>query len=74
MGKSKKRILHLGIHNTFENITREQALKQVLRAFSRKSFDDSTKDLITLFGISSEELLELGAKYEDVMSMQALLN
>lgn len=73
MGKAKRRSLHLGINNMFENITREQALSQVIKAFSQKNFDTSIKDLILLFGISSEELLESGAKYEDVISLKSLL-
>lgn len=73
MGKAKKRSLHLGINNTFENITREQALEQIIKAFSQSHFDDSVKDLILLFGISGEELLECGAKYEDVISLKAVL-
>lgn len=73
MGKAKKRSLHLGINNTFENITRDQALEQIIKSFSQKCFDDSVKDLILLFGFSSEELLEGGAKFEDVMSLKAVL-
>ena len=73
MGKAKKRSLHLGINKTFDNITRQEALFQVLKACKKKSLDDSTKDLITLFGFSCEELLESGANYEDVLSLKPIL-
>ena len=73
MGKAKKRSLHLGINNMIPNITREEALKKVLRACSLKRVGPKTKELIEIFGFSSEELLENGAKYEDVVSLNVLL-
>lgn len=73
MGKAKKRSLHLGINNMIPNISREEALKKVLRACSLGKVGHKTKGLIELFGFSCEELLEYGAKYEDVMSMKTIL-
>lgn len=74
MGKSKKRIFHKGINDLFDNITREEALNRVLFAFKQKNVDEKIKDLILLFGFSCEELLEQGAKYEDVVSIEPILN
>lgn len=73
MGKSKKRILHQGRNNQINNLKREDALKKVIKAFDAKKIDDSLKDLISLFGFSAEELLEAGARYEDVLGLKGLL-
>lgn len=73
MGKSKKRILHKGINDQFSSMTRQDALTKVVQQCSKKKFNEQTKDLILLFGFSCEELLENGAKYEDVMSLRSIL-
>lgn len=74
MGKSKKRILHKGINNQLLNIKREDALLEVVKALNTKKVDNEIKNLISLFGLSAEELLEEGALYEDVIGLRALLN
>lgn len=74
MGKSKRRILHKGINDKITNLTREEALKDVVKACDAKKIDDEIKDLISLFGLSAEELLECGAQYEDVVGLKSLLN
>jgi hypothetical protein len=73
MGKSKKRSLHLGINNMITNITREEALDKVLLACMQKKLDENTKNLITLFGFTCEDLLEKGVAYEDVLGLKPLL-
>ena len=70
MGKSKKRILKIGINDKFPNITRESALNTVVSNIENKS---DALDLITLFGLTAEEMLEAGATYEDVISLGALV-
>jgi len=74
MGKSKRRILHKGINDKITNLKREDALISVVKACNTKKIDDSIKDLISLFGLSAEELLESGAQYEDVLGLRSLLN
>lgn len=74
MGKSKKRILHKGINDQIVNIKREDALKDVVSACNSKKINDKIKDLISLFGFSAEELLEAGARYEDVIGLKGILN
>lgn len=74
MGKSKKRILHKGINDKIVNIKREDALSGVVKSCNTKKIDDNTKDLISLFGFSAEELLEGGASYEDVTCLKNLLS
>lgn len=73
MGKSKRRILHAGINKRFTNITREDALKDVVGACNAKIINDEVKDLISLFGFAAEEMLEEGASYEDVLALKNLL-
>lgn len=74
MGKSKRRILHKGINDKITNIKRGDALCDVVKACNAKKIDENTKDLISLFGFSAEEMLEAGASYEDVISLKALLS
>lgn len=74
MGKSKRRILHSGKNNLLANLTREDALKSVVKACNAKRVDDEIKNLISLFGFTAEELLEFGAQYEDVLGLKGILN
>ena len=74
MGKSKRRILHLGINNQITNLKREDAVKEVVAACNAKKIDDGVKNLISLFGFTAEELLEFGAIYEDVLGLKGILN
>lgn len=74
MGKSKKRILNRAVNDKITNITRSDALCNVVKASLSKKIDNDVKDLITLFGFSAEEMLEAGAKYEDVVSLKGILN
>lgn len=74
MGKSKKRILHAGRNNQITNLKREDALKDVVKACDSKKIDENALNLISLFGFSAEELLEEGAKYEDVLGLKGILH
>lgn len=74
MGKSKRRILHKGINNQITNLKREDALNDVVKACNAKKVDKEIKDIISLFGLSAEELLESGAQYEDVLGLRSILN
>lgn len=74
MGKSKRRILHKGINDKITNIKREDALSDVVKSCNAKKIDNKVKDLISLFGFSAEELLESGARYEDVIGLKGILN
>ena len=70
MGKAKKRSLALGINNKLSNLTREEAITQIVRNIEQKQ---EAIELITLFGVSAEELLEAGASYEDVVSFGRII-
>lgn len=71
MGKAKKRSLHLGINNRFSNLSREEAVKLVVKML--KTGDSDVYNLVTLFGLSAEEVLEAGASYESVVVISSLL-
>ena len=70
MGKAKKRSLCLGKHNLFSNLSRDEAVEIVVNSIREKK---TNHDLITLFGLSAEELLEGGAQYEDILILENLL-
>ena len=69
MGKSKTRIFRKGINNQFTTMTRENAVKEAVK-FLDAGFANDAKDLITMFGLSAEELLESGASYESVKAIE----
>ncbi len=71
MGKAKKRSINLGKHNQFTSMTREDAVLEVVKRFKR---NESVLDLVTMFGLSAEELLEGGALYEEVKSIEGMLD
>ena len=73
MGKAKKRSLHLGINNRVTNLSREDAVIEVINLLNKRSGRNHACSLITLFGLSAEELLEAGASYETVMSLQGIV-
>ena len=70
MGKAKKRSLALGIYNKLSNITRGEAIEKPVKNIESKQ---EAIELITLFGITAEELLEAGASYEDVVSFGGMI-
>ena len=69
MGKSKSRIFRKGINDRFRNITREDAVDQAVNALSDADISHA-KELITMFGLNPEELLEAGADYEAVVALK----
>lgn len=71
MGKAKKRSFQLGIYNQFSSLSREDAVKTVVKLLETN--DRKADNLITLFGMSAEEILEAGASYEVVKSKEGLL-
>ncbi len=71
MGKSKKRIIYRGKNEQFTNLSRTDAVKDAVRMLN-----DGNKEaysLITLFGMTAEEILEAGASYEIVKGMENIL-
>lgn len=71
MGKAKKRSLHLGINDRLTNLSREEAVRTVVEML--KCGDNEIFAIVTLFGLTAEELLEAGATYEAVVGIQGIL-
>ena len=70
MGKAKRRSIALGRHNQISNLSRNDAIISVVEKLSKQ---EDVSELITLFGLSPEELLEAGANYEDIKSLRGLV-
>ena len=70
MGKSKRRILKMGLNDKFPYMTRETALDSVVKNITNKN---EVIDTIPLFGFSAEEILEAGAAYEDVVALGGMI-
>lgn len=71
MGKAKKRSIYLGKNDQFSRLTRNEAVDTVIELL--KQDNKEAYSLITLFGLSAEELLEAGADYEIVKGMVSVL-
>ena len=71
MGKAKRRSFQNGINDKFPYMTRESALKSVIKNIENKA---DVIDTITLFDFTAEEMLEAGAAYEDVMSLGGIVH
>ena len=72
MGKAKKRSLHLGINNRFSSLSREDAVEMVVSML--ESGNPDVYGLVTLFGLTAEEILEAGADYESVKGLDNILS
>lgn len=73
MGKAKKRSFQLGIYNQVSRLSRENAVKEVIKILKTPEGTKDSYELITLFGMSAEELLEAGADYETVISLRGII-
>ncbi len=69
MGKSKTRIFRKGINDQITKITRESAIVKASSHLNNGLTSDA-KSLITMFGLSAEELLEAGTNYEAIVSIK----
>jgi len=71
VGKAKKRSLHLGINDRFSRLSRSEAVETVVEMLENGNKD--VYGLITLFGLTAEEVLEAGASYEAVKGLENIL-
>ena len=55
------------------SLRREDAIFGVVRNLKYNKFDTQTRDLITMFGLSAEELSEAGASYEELKILRGVL-
>lgn len=72
MGKSKSRIFRKGINDQITRLTRDDAINNVIKYLNDNELTNA-HDLITMFGLDAEELLEAGASYEHVVAMKNIL-
>ncbi|MBQ8668452.1 hypothetical protein IJ472_01635 [bacterium] len=69
MGKSKSRIFRKGINDQFTRMTRETAVLETAKFLEARNITEA-HNLITMFGLTAEEILEAGASYESVVAMK----
>ena len=72
MGKSKARIFRKGINDQIPRISRADAISETVKYLETKKLSEA-KNLITMFGLSAEEILEAGGSYEAVVAMKSIL-
>ena len=51
-------------------MTREETVQKIVKLFSSNNFDGEVKDMISLFGITAEELSEAGATFEELKAIR----
>ena len=68
MGKCKRRTLTKPVLTS--NLKREDAIKQIVEKIRLNKLDTETKKLLSLFGITPEELTEAGATYEEAIILK----
>lgn len=66
MGKAKQRCFRKCKPYSSMIMTREDTVKKIVRHFGSNDFDRDVKNMISLFGITAEELSEAGATYEEL--------
>lgn len=71
MGKSKSRIFRKGINDRITTMSRDNAISETVNALEHNN-NSEAHNLITMFGLSAEEILEAGASYEAVVAMKNL--
>lgn len=72
MGKSKTRIFRKGKNDLILKMSRTEAILEAAK-FLNENNNIEAHNLITMFGLNAEELLEAGASYESVTSIKNLL-
>ena len=73
MGKSKKRIFNKNTDNKGSVLKRHDVIARILSDIKNNKLTDETKRFISLFGITSEELTEAGAAYEELSAVEHLM-
>ena len=66
MGKAKQRCFRKCKPYSSMIMTREDTVSHLLRHLGSHPFDRAVKHMISLFGITAEELSEAGATYEEL--------
>lgn len=73
MGKAKKRNFNKNSFSKGTTLKRNDILSQIVLDIKNKKLTDETIKLISLFGISTEELSEAGATFEELSIVKHLI-
>lgn len=74
LGKCKQRQMAQARHQKFElHMTRKEALEAVQKEFETNPASTNARNIISLFGLTAEELSEVGVTYEILRSMDGLI-
>ena len=73
MSKSKRRILHRNKETSPLSCSRAEAIQTVTNSIKSCKFDSNAKNLLSLFGISGEELSEAGLTWEELSAVSSYL-
>ena len=73
MSKAKKRILHRNKVEYPISCSRKDAIKSVTDSIKNRRFDTNARKLLSLFGISGEELSEAGLNWEELSAVSQYL-
>ena len=74
MGKSKKRGFFRGNDKTGSVLKRQDVVLTVISAIRKNSLSDEILNLISLFGITAEELSEAGASFEELSAVKNVIS
>ncbi len=74
MGKAKKRVFNKCKYLYHMSLRREDAIFGVVKDLKYNRFDTKTRDIVTMFGLSAEELSEAGASYEELRAIRSALS
>ncbi len=73
MGKSKKRNFSKNNEKIGSVIKRQTVISDVINAIRKNSISDEILGLISLFGITAEELAEAGASFEELSAVKNVI-
>lgn len=75
MGKSKRRLLSRAKTDmlSYLQLTRTDAVKSVMDEIGKNPASNSARKIISLFGLTAEELSESGMTYEVLRSLDGIL-
>ena len=73
MGKCKKRILNKNTDNSSTVLKRHNVISNIINNIRNNKLNDETQKLISLFGITIEELTEAGASFEEIKAVKPFI-
>ena len=73
MGKSKKRIFNKNTDILGKTYKRSEIINKIISDIKNNKLSSETKNFISLFGITIEELSEAGVEFEDLSALKHLL-